>query len=78
MRAQTKAQGYSDTCRLLQEPPSSILQEDALNSEMVASLGVGRKSLKELDSDRGAETYDYSLAAEVKAKEEAIATVWAG
>jgi len=52
----------------------SILQEDALNSEMVASLGVGRKSLKELDSDRGAETYDYSLAAEVKAKEEAIAT----
>lgn len=52
----------------------SILQEDALNSEMQASMAVGRKSLKELDSDRGAETYDFTLAAEVKAKEEAIAT----
>ena len=40
---------------------------------MQSSLGVGRKSLRELDSDRGAETYDFSLAAEVKAKEEAAA-----
>ena len=42
-------------------------------TEMQSSLGVGRKSLRELDSDRGAETYDFSLAAEVKAKEEAAA-----
>ena len=51
----------------------SILQEDSLNSELASSLGVGRKSLKDVVSDRGAETYDFSLAAEAKAKEEAEA-----
>ena len=51
----------------------SILQEDALNSEL-KSIGVGQKSLKTLDSDRGAETYDYTLAAEqAKAAESAEA-----
>merc|ERR1712156_963652 len=37
----------------------SILQEDALTSEMTG-IGVGR-TLKDVCSDRGAETYDYSL-----------------
>jgi len=49
----------------------SILQEDALNSDL-SSIGVGRKSLKDLASDRGAETYDYTIKAEQdKALEEA-------
>ncbi len=38
----------------------SILQEDALTSEL-NDIGVGG-SLKDLDSDRGAETYNYILA----------------
>merc|ERR1712212_29477 len=39
----------------------SILQEDALTSEMTG-IGVGR-SLKDVCSDRGAETYDYLAVA---------------
>ena len=53
----------------------SILQEDALNMELNCSLGVGRKSVKDIASDRGAETYDYTLAAEQeKAAREAAQT----
>ena len=40
----------------------SFLQEDSLNSEMTG-VGVGR-TLKDLHSDRGAETYDYYAASE--------------
>ena len=40
----------------------SFLQEDSLNAEMT-SIGVSR-TLKDLQSDRGAETYDYFAASE--------------
>lgn len=40
----------------------SILQEDALTSEMTG-IGVGRTA-KDLPTDRGAEAYDYYLAGE--------------
>ncbi len=43
----------------------SILQEESLEREMTG-IGVGRRSLRDLDSDRGAETYDYVLAQEVE------------
>ena len=46
----------------------SILQEESLTSEMT-SIGVGGRSLKDLDSDRGAETYDYHLAQEQQQQE---------
>jgi len=39
----------------------NFIQEENLNSEMTGTLGVG-KSLKDVYSDRGAETYDYTLA----------------
>jgi len=38
----------------------SFIQEENLNSELTGTLGVG-KSLKDVYSDRGAETYDYTL-----------------
>ena len=37
----------------------NFIQEESLNAEISGSLGVG-KSLKDLPSDRGAETYDYT------------------
>ena len=39
----------------------SILQEESLTSDL-NEIGVGRRSLREIGSDRGAETYDYLLA----------------
>jgi phosphorylated adapter RNA export protein len=45
----------------------SILQEESLTSEMTG-IGVGR-TLKDLESDRGAETYDFFLVAEAREKE---------
>merc|ERR1719500_1701064 len=47
----------------------SFIQEESLNSEMTGALGVGR-SLRDLDSDRGAETYDYTLIAKERREEE--------
>jgi len=47
----------------------SYIQEESLNAEITGSLGVG-KSLKDLDSDRGAETYDYTLIAKEREEEE--------
>jgi len=47
----------------------SIIQEENLNTELTGSLGVGR-SLRDLDSDRGAETYDYTLIAKERREEE--------
>lgn len=44
----------------------SILQEETLTSEMTGVV-VGR-SVRDLDTDRGAEAYDYLLAAEAKDK----------
>jgi len=46
----------------------SYIQEESLNSEMTGALGVGR-SLRDLDSDRGAETYDYTLIAKEREEE---------
>lgn len=45
----------------------TIIQEETLNTDLLG-VGVGR-SLKDLDSDRGAETYDYTLVAAEKARE---------
>ncbi len=45
----------------------SILQEETLTSEMTG-IGVGR-SMNDVESDRGAETYDYVAAAEAKERE---------
>ena len=39
----------------------SILQEESLTSDL-NDIGVGRRSLRDIGSDRGAETYDYLLA----------------
>eukprot|EP00092_Neocalanus_flemingeri_P009436 GFUD01010153.1.p1 GENE.GFUD01010153.1~~GFUD01010153.1.p1 ORF type:complete len:502 (-),score=192.13 GFUD01010153.1:548-2053(-) len=47
----------------------SLIQEESLNTEMSGALGVGR-SLRDLDSDRGAETYDYTLIAKERREEE--------
>jgi len=47
----------------------SFIQEESLNLEMSGALGVGR-SLRDLDSDRGAETYDYTLIAKERRAEE--------
>jgi len=47
---------------------ANLIQEESLNSEMTGAL-VGGKNLKELNSDRGAETYDYTLIAAERAKE---------
>jgi len=47
----------------------SLIQEENLNSEMSGALGVGR-SLRDLNSDRGAETYDYTLIAKERREEE--------
>ena len=46
----------------------SFIQEESLNTEMSGALGVGR-SLRDLDSDRGAETYDYTLIAKEREEE---------
>jgi len=46
----------------------NFMQEESLNSEM-SGVGVG-KSLKDLHSDRGAETYDYTLIAKERREEE--------
>jgi len=46
----------------------SLIQEESLNTEMSGALGVGR-SLRDLDSDRGAETYDYTLIAKERREE---------
>lgn len=49
----------------------SIIQEESLTEEFGGAVGVG-KSLKDLHSDRGAETYDYTLhQADKKAEREA-------
>ena len=47
----------------------SFIQEESLNAEITDSLGVGR-SLKDLGSDRGAETYDFTLIAKERREEE--------
>ncbi len=47
----------------------SFLQEESLTQEMTA-VGVGR-SLRDVDSDRGAETYDYVRAQELEAERRA-------
>lgn len=47
----------------------SLIQEEALNDEVAGSLGVG-KSLKDLNSDRGAETYDFTQIAKERRAEE--------
>ena len=47
---------------------ANLIQEESLNSEMTGAL-VGGKNLKDLNSDRGAETYDYTLIAAERAKE---------
>merc|ERR1712126_155596 len=47
----------------------SFIQEESLNAEITGSLGVG-KSLKDLDSDRGAETYDYTQIIKERQEEE--------
>ena len=43
----------------------SILQEESLTSDL-NDIGVGRRSLRDIGSDRGAETYDYLLAQVIK------------
>merc|ERR1719244_106406 len=48
----------------------SIIQEESLNSEMAGTLGVGRR-LKDLGSDRGAETYDFTLIEKERREERA-------
>jgi len=50
----------------------SILQEESLTSDLTG-VQVGRRSLREIGSDRGAETYDYLLAQEHAATERADA-----
>jgi hypothetical protein len=45
----------------------AVLTEETLTSDLVA-VGVGTRNLKELGSDRGAETYDYIMAAEMNEK----------
>ncbi len=45
----------------------SILQEESISAEMTAVVGVGR-SLRDLGSDRGAETYDYVRAQELESE----------
>merc|ERR1712029_578411 len=47
----------------------SFIQEETLNTEMTGSLGVG-VNLKDLNSDRGAETYDYTQTIKEKQEEE--------
>merc|ERR1711892_1129508 len=46
----------------------SFIQEESLNMEMTGALGVGR-SLRDLNSDRGSETYDYTLIEKERRKE---------
>jgi len=45
----------------------SILQEDSLNSEL-SGIGV-KRSIRDLNSDRGAEAYDFNIACEIRRKE---------
>ncbi len=52
----------------------AVLTEETLTSDLTG-IGVGKRSLKDLGSDRGAETYDYMMAAEVAAAERADANV---
>ena len=52
----------------------AVLTEETLTSDLTG-IGVGKRSLKDLGSDRGAETYDYMMAAEVAAGERADAKV---
>jgi len=47
----------------------NFIQEETLNTEMTGSLGVG-VNLKDLDSDRGAETYDYTQIIKERQEEE--------
>merc|ERR1712098_836891 len=47
----------------------NFIQEETLNTEMTGSLGVG-VNLKDLDSDRGAETYDSSQIIKERQEEE--------
>ena len=47
----------------------SFIQEEALNAEVAGSLGVG-KTLASLNSDRGAETYDFTQIAKERRAEE--------
>ena len=48
-------------CRKQNNVWGSILQEESLTSDLTG-VQVGRRSLREIGSDRGAETYDYLLA----------------
>ena len=47
----------------------NFIQEESLTAEISGSLGVG-KSLKDLNSDRGAETYDYTQIIKERQEEE--------
>ena len=47
----------------------NFIQEESLTAEISGSLGVG-KSLKDLHSDRGAETYDYTQIIKERKEEE--------
>ena len=47
----------------------NFIQEESLTAEISGSLGVG-KSLKDLHSDRGAETYDYTQIIKEREREE--------
>lgn len=49
----------------------SILQEETLTADMTG-IGVSGRNLKELNSDRGAETYDYIQVMEAKAEMQAM------
>ena len=45
----------------------SLIQEESLTAEL-GGVGVGR-TLKDLNSDRGAETYDFTIRQEERKKE---------
>merc|ERR1719391_1855709 len=47
----------------------NFIQEETLNTEMTGSLGVG-VNLKDLGSDRGVETYDYTQIIKERQEEE--------
>ena len=49
----------------------NFIQEENLTAEISGSLGVG-KSLKDLNSDRGAETYDYTQIMKERQEEEKL------
>ena len=48
----------------------AVLTEETLTSDLIG-VGVGTRNLKEIGSDRGAEAYDFIMAAEIKEKEAA-------